>query len=621
MNENETKNQLAVFDSLLDNLASLAADPRTRPSSFFAEVTKFAVTLLDPEHFAVLGAGPQDTLLSICGDVTELQSLVGWSNIEPSNSGRRRLESRRDGIEIITIESNGSAWGWTVASFAAPKVSPFQKEVLAAISEIVSTFVATGQARDQQRFIDLWRQFSINVHSTLDLRQVANHIANDGRLLLNCERVSIYLIARNRANLLAVSSVSKIEDRSELMKRQKVLVSGAAKYGQPIGSDRLPSQSALADAISEYQSRSGFPFLFGMPLEIADRQIGFLLAEGRDDLNRIEFARGCQAVVPSAAIGLGNARRFEAVPLHHFFGAVGGVADRVHFSRFASFLATVALLIAFLFLFQTDFKIRISGQLRPVIERTIYAPQEGIVDEVFIWHGKEVEQGDLVVKLRSPELDLELSRNQGETLRLEQLLDAKNIALNQASSDSTAPPALIGQLSSEISDVEYQLKTLADEKEFLETKRGQLQVASPINGTVITWQADEQLMNKPMRWGDAMISIALENGDWELSFRVPERRMGYLLAARRQGAGTDLDFFFESRPQAKFQAVISSIAKSTELDRELGPITIVACVAPDGDYVRRHGARVIADVDCGKASIGYVWTHELIDSVRRRFVW
>jgi len=38
-------------------------------------------------------------------------------------------------------------------------------------------------------------------------------------------------------------------------------------------------------------------------------------------------------------------------------------------------------------------------------------------------------------------------------------------------------------------------------------------------------------------------------------------------------------------------------------------------------FVRRHGAKVIADVHCGRRSIGYVWFHELVDSLRRRFVW
>jgi hypothetical protein len=218
-------------------------------------------------------------------------------------------------------------------------------------------------------------------------------------------------------------------------------------------------------------------------------------------------------------------------------------------------------------------------------------------------------------------MELALTKNAGEFEKLTKLLDSKNIALNQASSDPDASAAVIGQLSSEVSDVEYQLSSIADEKKYLLEQQDELQVTSPIEGNVITWKVEELLMNKPVRWGDALMNVANEAGDWQLRFLVPERRIGYILEAQDQQQGRELEFFFESNPQNKFAAQISEVGKSTERDADLGPVAIVFCPAPDEDYVRRHGARVIADVNCGRKSIGYVWTRELIDSFRRRFVW
>ena len=33
----------------------------------------------------------------------------------------------------------------------------------------------------------------------------------------------------------------------------------------------------------------------------------------------------------------------------------------------------------------------------------------------------------------------------------------------------------------------------------------------------------------------------------------------------------------------------------------------------------RHGAAIIAKIDCGRRSLGYVWCHELLEELERRF--
>ena len=495
------------------------------------------------------------------------------------------------------------------------------QEVLSAISETLTNFLTTWQLTQQSASRRQFQQYSVNIHSSLNPFAVAQHIANDARLLMNCERVTVYAGRHGRPKLYAISSVATIERRSQLISHQQEFVGAAARSSLTVGSDQSPNDDKLRLLLTAYQDQSGFPFLFGIPLESKNGPVGYLLAESTNDLNRMEFAQGLSMVVLPASMALANALRHQAIPFRNVLAAMGGFAENLKLSRAAIVATAVVLGVILLTFLKTDYKVRIHGELRPVTERIVFAPRDGIVADVLVRHGDEVRQGQQILQLQSPELELALTRNGGELEKLAKLLDAKRIALNQASSDPNALPSLIGQLSSDVSDVEYEIGSLNDEQKYLQKQQNDLQVNSPIQGNVITWKIDELLINKPVRWGDALLKIAKEDGDWQLRFLVPERRIGYILAAQSAGGGPELEFFFESNPPVRFASQIEEIGKSTEIDSELGPVSIVFCPAPDEDYARRHGARVIADVNCGRKSIAFVWTRELFDSFRRRFVW
>ncbi len=617
------ENSSAVFDALLNDLAKAAANPAGASAKFFAQVGKVVASIIDPQCFAIVAAGPRNSLVAIHSGPGAVQEIGNWVDAaEVGDVGSvGDLKPRNDKVHIRPLELANRTWGWMITVSREASFSPVHQEILAAIAEATTDFLVAKQMAHQTALRNQFQQFSINVHSSLIPAEVAQHIANDARLLMNCERVSVYGGLRKRPKLLAVSAVAAIESRSALMSRQNRFVAAATKLDQPVGSDQPPADERLRLLMQSYQDQSGFPFSFGIPLETGNGKAGYLLAESTDALNRVEFAQGLALAIPSASLALANSLRYQSIPFHDLLAGFGGAAGRFKLNRAWMALAVLILATVALAFVKTDFKVRIQGELRPLQERVVFAPRDGIVSKVMMRHGDQVQQGQLLLQLNSPEIELAMTRNAGESEKLNKLLDAKNIALNQASSDPDASPAIIGQLTSEVSDIEYQIGSLADEKQYLLEQQDELRVNSPITGNVITWKVEELLMNKPVRWGDALLNVANEAGDWQLHFLVPERRIGYILAAQAAGIGGELEFFFESNPQIRFASRISEIGKSTERDSDLGPVAVLFCPAPAGDYIRRHGARVIADVNCGRKSIGFVWTHELIDSLRRRFVW
>ena len=246
---------------------------------------------------------------------------------------------------------------------------------------------------------------------------------------------------------------------------------------------------------------------------------------------------------------------------------------------------------------------------------------DGVVETVFVDHGDQVTVNQPLIQIRSADLDLEIEKAFSDIQKIDQLKDSKRIALNQVSG-ANADPNVAAQIASEISDLDFQKASLVEKEKFLRAEREKLSIVCPIDGQVITWQVKQNLANKPVRWGDPMLKVAFLNGDWNLVFRVPERRIGYLLdAAKASDQPVELEFFLESNPGKKYRVPIVEIAQSASQDAELGAVTLVKCNVPDELKAKRQGATVAGDVYCGKRSFWFVWTREMSDAIKRRFVW
>ena len=288
-------------------------------------------------------------------------------------------------------------------------------------------------------------------------------------------------------------------------------------------------------------------------------------------------------------------------------------------------MALALLIFACLFLVETEFKVRINGELRPEIEKNVFAPADGFVEKVLVSHGTPVTTGQTLIELSSPALELEKKQLDGEQLLVEKNLETKKIALNQAASGNLRDPSVAGELAADISELEFELANLKDKEKFLDERILDLVILSPIEGVVTNWQLKDNILKKPVRWGEELANIAFESGAWKINFKVPEHQIGYLLAAKKESDDpVEVEFFFESNPTKKIKTQILKISPSTELDAEFGPVVSVVCSVPDdaaANFSKRHGARVIADVHCGKKSVFDSWTQEFFDSLRRRLVW
>ena len=632
-----------IIDDLLNELASLAESPHTKAVDFFEKITVAIESLFSPIYFATIAQGSNDqnifvhgsSALSQASQIPEMR--VGSTFAKFLNSEEQAsvvaLKSKSHRRILIRIQNDHQIWGGMVARFEDTVSAEPLIPIFDAIREITNQFVANQAQQKNAEFLQQFLRFSFNSHSSLNPKLVANHVANDARLILHCERLSILQVSRNRAKLLAISSVSSIESRSTVTKKMLRLVNLASRFQKPFFSDQLPTEQSLSEAMKSFQETSSFDFIVGVPLVNQTKKkqktpstIGFLVAESNKDINRFEFSRGLKVTAPHISLALSNSQAVSRIPFRRTLSAVGRLCNLSSLAAMATFLALSIFLIACLFFVKSDFKIRINGELRPQVERNVFAPVDGFVEQVLVSHGDQVIKDQQLIELSSPVLELELKQLAGEQLKLEKTLETKKISLNQAASGDMRDVSNAAKLAGEISELEFEIANLGDKEQFLIEQISELVILSPIDGVVTTWKLKENILKKPVRWGEGLATIALESGEWKINFKVPEHRIGYLLEGREESnEPLEIEFFFESNPNQKMKTKILEISPSTEMDPEFGPVVTVVCDVPaltdEAEFAKRHGARVVADVICGKRPIFATWTQELFDSIKRRLVW
>ena len=290
-----------------------------------------------------------------------------------------------------------------------------------------------------------------------------------------------------------------------------------------------------------------------------------------------------------------------------------------NFIKLAAAAAAITAVVVALFTLQRPFSVRATGELLPQVEQTVSAQVDGNMATVEIEHGETVVAGQRLATIDSPDLISEIESIDGEYAKTRQLIESKKILMGQYG--HAGDPALVGRLAAEVSDLQFQLELLQNRQTFLNEKHQQLNIVAPRRGQIITWRPQANLLGKPVRWGDPLFQIADLDGNWEVVLQVPEQRIGYVWdQIGKVDAELSVNFFLKSNPNRRYQSSIIEIARSVEIDPELGALTTIRCRVPEELKHCRHGASVVADIDCGNRSLAFVCFGEFWDSLRRSWV-
>tara|TARA_R110002096_G_scaffold345359_1_gene538823 strand:+ start:129 stop:953 length:825 start_codon:yes stop_codon:yes gene_type:complete len=259
------------------------------------------------------------------------------------------------------------------------------------------------------------------------------------------------------------------------------------------------------------------------------------------------------------------------------------------------------------------------GELQPRNEQRIFAVSDGEVDTLHVQHGDDCAAGDLLVTMSNSQLDFDLKQVGGELQTTRTRLTSVRAAYLGIDRSQTQSNQRYEELTAEEQELQEKIDSLNKQYQILLAQKQRLEIRSPLDGRVLTWDAEQLLQARPVRQGQALLTVANLNGPWRVELHVSEEDVGYLIAAQDElGAELPVSFLLESDPSVTYTGRLETTSLSTSFDEWDAAGMAVTIVIDEGQHIPlRPGARVRAKIAGGERSLAFVCLHDLYAAVQR----
>jgi len=279
--------------------------------------------------------------------------------------------------------------------------------------------------------------------------------------------------------------------------------------------------------------------------------------------------------------------------------------QRISTGRWA---AALLLAIAVLWLLPAPLRIPVPGRILAAKSQRLYAPAEGIVEEVLVEDGQTVQAGTPLVRLRSPKLDLQQQTLEGALSTARAKLDSLLVTRRDHSGSGDARTGGSAEekvLRTEIAGLESQL-------ELIERQQSELLVCSPLSGRVDRWDLQSALSARPVALGQYLMAVVSNSEGWQVELEIADRNLGYVLRGIEQDQDR-VTYRVRSDPQRVYEGEIEWIAAGADVASD-GRSVVLARVplAKEQAGQVHNGATVSAEVHCGQRPVGFVMFRSVI---------
>ena len=642
-------------EAFVDQLHASAHAP-IEAQEFYRQLLEGCVTLLAAEGGAVWVPAGSGRWRDVCGVNCEtasdgtshiglLQAVVGSAEpqiVLPRSRGAAGGENPTELVLALVAVRDGEEISAVIELHLRPGSSPEVhhgwQELLATFAQVAAEFHLHQQLRtlrSERSFYDQSLGLMRRFQQTTDLRQTAFEIANEGRRFVGGDRVSVLVQQGKSWKLLATSGVDRVEARADVTKRLQLLAAATAAWGEPLeyadaSCDELPPE--LAELVERHVDESLVRRLVVVPVEFEgegdggarrSRVASVLVAEqftgevGELSRQRVlELAGLCEPALRQAM----QLDRFPVRGCLRWADRWAEVREKWGLTKLAvASVAALAVLLALVFV-QVDFEVEAPATLRPMVERDVFASTDGKVVEVRIAHGKQVAAGDVLAVLEDSQLALDAERVAGEIATTRKRLEAIAVArtdrqVREDTSGETLP------LAAEAEQLEKRLASLRSQQEILERRRAALTIRSPIAGTVLTLDVQNLLRTRPVARGQVLFTVADTTAGWCLLAEMPQDRIGQIVAAQRKGdAALASRFRLAGESENIYTGHVESISTAAVfdtagLDQDSPAFEIKIAVDENDLLLARTGMNAQVRILCGRRSLGYIWLHDIWETL------
>ena len=501
-------------------------------------------------------------------------------------------------------------------------------------------------AEVKQKVTEQFEEFLLQLHRSLEVDEVSATAANDGRLLLNCDRLSVAVQYGKKTVIKAISGQDSVHQRANLVKRMCAMANKVILMREPLTFtgklDHLPPQitTPLADYIQESGSRMViiWPLFESEALVTADEKgakrldkakkpIGGLIIE---QISESQPRSGLQEKVESlsdhVAEALSNSKlynRLFLLPVWKFFGKTFSFMEGRGKLKAAAAVLAVAGVIAALCLVPWEYRVEGVGRLMPQLQKDTFAPSDGKVGEIFVKGGQKVEKGQPLLRVENEQLRQQMEQAKSSFFEKRETLEALKVQLDAVKGKGEKNEE--NQVEGKIAATEEEITGARKQITILNKRLAELTVYAEQPGTIASFEVERQLLNRPVKHGELLLEIKDESGPWWLQVEIDERRMGHLMkAVRGSQEPLEVEYILATNPEDLYIGKLSQELIEDKTNPALGKDRAVVRARveikrEDLEGRRRIGAEVTAKIHCGKRSLGYVLFGDVVEFVQRYF--
>jgi multidrug efflux pump subunit AcrA (membrane-fusion protein) len=266
-------------------------------------------------------------------------------------------------------------------------------------------------------------------------------------------------------------------------------------------------------------------------------------------------------------------------------------------------VAAASAAVAALVLVPAELRLEGKGTLEPVHRRDVFAEIDGVVEKLEggLEHGAAVKQGQLLATLRNTDLEVAITDVLGRKASSEeQLVSTRRAILEDKKITADEKTRMAGRAA----QLEQEIKSLAQQLDLYAKKKQDLEVRSPIDGVIVTWQVRDRLLLRPVEKGQV---------------HMPDDRLGHVnravAEARETGRELEVDYIVATDPGTRHHGAVKEIHEQAEVRGEQGNTVLVRVTIDPARHEKEElgaGATVTARINCGQRPLGYVWFHDVL---------
>jgi hypothetical protein len=525
----------------------------------------------------------------------------------------------------------------------SPDALPGFLQFLVRMASLASVYVRNLQLRQlvgQQQVWEDLEKFARQIHGSLNPTEVAYLIANEGRRLVSCDRLSIAVREGRKAAIEAISGADVVEKRSSLVQLQRTLAEKVADWGERLVYQGTKDESLPApvlQSLDAYLAESNSKFLVVQPLrDEREKDNGrpprttLVMESFEPALAPEQLLARLDVVGRHATSALYNAVEHRRIPLRYLWMPLARYQEGFS-SKTRAIAATAGaaalILLLLLIIVPYPLKMEASGHILPEHRGWVFSPRKATVKSFpdYVVTGATVLKGQSLIEMFDKDLQDQLIKLRSEI----QNAEAEIASLRQqsvAKQNTTEYPTIMADLRrNEVlrAQKKSELDALIKQTNPVQGKLGYFRITAPLSGMVLNAKFQENLLGKTVEPSEPLLRVGDRDRPWEAELRIPNRHIGQV---RRAFEGMpsnhelDVDLLLASAPTRTYKGKLSlskiaGEATPNKDDPNDNESVVVASVRVEGPGIDKADqipadllvadTRVSAKVRCGNRPMIY----------------